>query len=374
MTKNNLLHSSLNHKLALKLSISINLLLTFFLFIGFLFKGNNEVYSYHTWQPTIFDFIIRSIASVFVFYLLYEFCFWVFRQNWKRRKRHLTAFFGTLGMAMFISVIFSIIIIHFLQIEQENLYKILIFGNLLKDLGMSIIVYLSTLAISALTHSQQMLLENQRLVAENIRNRHEALKNQLNPHFLFNSLNTLDGLIGFDDEKAHDYLQNLSSMFRYTIQNKEITTLKNEIHFVESYAYLMKIRYGDNLNIQYAVDEKYNLYHIMPISLQLLMENAIKHNVINDRYPLTIHIETTEKDTIKVSNAIQPKINTETGEGIGLANLVERYHLFFGMDVLITQNGIFTVEIPLIRDTLHVTRDGRNCHVSRVTCSERVTN
>jgi LytS/YehU family sensor histidine kinase len=165
---------------------------------------------------------------------------------------------------------------------------------------------------------------------------------------LFNSLNTLDGLIGYDDEKAHNYLQNLSSIFRYTIQNKEITTLKDELHFVESYACLMKIRYGNNLKIQYTVDEKYNNFHIMPISLQLLIENAIKHNVINDKHPLTILIETTENDTIKVSNTIQPKINAEAGEGVGLANLTERYNLLFGKEILITQNGVFGVEIPLI--------------------------
>jgi LytS/YehU family sensor histidine kinase len=202
--------------------------------------------------------------------------------------------------------------------------------------------------ISTLIRHRQVLLENQQLIAENMRNRYEALKNQLNPHFLFNTLNTLDGLIGFDDEKAHNYLQNLSSSFRYTIQNKEITTLKEELDFVKSYTYLMKIRYGENLTIQYAVDEKYNNFQIMPISLQLLIENAIKHNVINDKHPLTIFVETTENDSIKVSNTIQPKINAEAGEGVGLANLVERYNLLFGKDVVITQNGVWGVEIPLI--------------------------
>ena len=86
----------------------------------------------------------------------------------------------------------------------------------------------------------------------------------------------------------------------------------------------------------------------MPITLQLLIENAIKHNVINYEAPLTIYIETTETDTIKVSNAIQPKISAEAGEGIGLANLVERYDLLFGREVMITRNSVFSVEIPLI--------------------------
>jgi LytS/YehU family sensor histidine kinase len=118
---------------------------------------------------------------------------------------------------------------------------------------------------------------------------------------------------------------------------------------VESFAFLMKIRYGDSLSIQYNINEKYNDFHIMPISLQLLIENAIKHNVIDDDQPLMIHIETTENDTIKVSNTIQPKINPETGEGIGLANLVERYKLLYGKNVEITQNGVFAVEIPLMK-------------------------
>jgi LytS/YehU family sensor histidine kinase len=209
---------------------------------------------------------------------------------------------------------------------------------------------LFTILLYIIGDREKQILENQKLSVENMRARFETLKSQLNPHFLFNTLNTLDGLIDFDKEKAHEYLQKLSSSFRYTLQNKEITTLKEELEFAEAYAYLMKIRYGDNLNIQYAVDEKYNFFHIMPVSLQILIENAIKHNVIDHKRPLTIHIETTEHDTIKVSNAIQRKIYAEAGEGIGLANLVERYHLLFGMNVMITRNGVFSVEIPLIKE------------------------
>jgi sensor histidine kinase YesM len=265
------------------------------------------------------------------------------------RKKSFAALCGVFGLAIFISPVFSKIVFHFFQFVPDNLHNRLIVLNLIKDLITSLIVYLTTQFISTLIYNQQVLLENQQLLAENIRNRYEALKNQLNPHFLFNTLNTLDGLIGYDDEKAHNYLHNLSSTFRYTIQNKEITTLVEELNFVESYAYLMKIRYGDNLSIKYEIDEKYNNFFIMPVSLQLLIENAIKHNVINDKYPLTIHIKTTEKDTLVVSNTIQPKINAEAGEGVGLANLIERYNLLFSKEVLITQNGVFEVEIPLIK-------------------------
>ena len=337
---------TLNHKSALKLSLIISLLLVFFMFIGFVFSGKDN----HFHEVSILNVIIQYISNLLVLFLLYEFCFWVFRKKWGHRKRHFLALFGTIGVAILISPVFSKVMLQFSLSLENDLHNRIIVIGLVKNLVLSFIVYLSTLSFVVVIHNQQTLLENQRLLSENIRNRYEALKNQLNPHFLFNSLNTLDGLIGFDDEKAHNYLQNLSSSFRYTIQNKKITTLKDELRFVESYAYLMKIRYGDNLNLQYTIDEKYHLYYIMPISLQLLIENAIKHNVINDKYPLTIHIETTEKNTIKIYNTIQPKIDTDEGEGIGLSNLVERYRLLFGMEVVISQNGVFTVEIPLIEE------------------------
>jgi len=350
---------SLNHKSALKLSIVISLLLVLFMFIGFVFSGK-DIHLLE--RGSIYNAVIQYITSVFLLFSLYEFCFWVFRKKWKRHKKHFIVLFGTIAMAVLISPVFSKIALHFIQSLEVDLHNRIIILNLIKDLVLAFIVYLSTLSFVVVIHNQQTLLENQRLLAENIRNRYDALKNQLNPHFLFNSLNTLDGLIGFDDEKAHSYLQNLSSSFRYTIQNKKVTTLIDELQFVKSYDYLMKIRYGDNLNIQYAVNEKYNLYYIMPVSLQLLIENAIKHNVINDKHPLTIHIETTDNDAVKIYNTIQPKIDADEGEGIGLSNLAERYRLLFGMEVVITQNGVFTVEIPLIEEL--VTRDGRYCYES----------
>jgi len=345
MTANPLPNFSLNHKLAIRLSLTVSLLLAFFLFIGFVFSDR----SYHLNNPSVFNAAVQYVTSTFVLFLLYEFCFWVFRQKWETKKRHFVALFGTIGLAIAISPLFSKIALYIFQsVEDNTLRDRFLILNLIKDLVLAFIVYLSTLSLSAVMHSQQALLENQRLLAENMKNRYEVLKNQLNPHFLFNTLNTLDGLIGFDNEKAHEYLQNMSLSFRYTIRNTEITTLKEERNFVESYTYMMKIRYGDNLNIQYSIDEKYNDFHIMPMSLQLLIENAIKHNIINDNHPLTIFIETTENETIKVSNTIQPKINATAGEGVGLANLIERYNLLFGKDVMITKNGVFEVEIPLI--------------------------
>ncbi len=97
--------------------------------------------------------------------------------------------------------------------------------------------------------------ENQHLVFENLQNRYNALKNQTDPHFLFNSLNTLNGLIGYDDQRASDYLEQLSNVFRYTMQNKEVSKLSDELEFAEAYIYMMKIRYNDGLDVQISIED-----------------------------------------------------------------------------------------------------------------------
>ena len=346
----------LNHKMAIKLSLGLNILLGLFAFIGVIFSEKNH-YDFNFSPELIIGHTSRFLAGILSSFLLFEYCFWVFRKKWKVRKTVIFAIFGTIFLTLLISPVFStfeIRLFQILPIEFNNRFIIL---NLIYDLIKSIIIYLVTQTIATsirnqevLFENQRIMFENQRLAAENIKNRYDALKNQLNPHFLFNTLNTLDGLIGYDNEKAHAYLQSLTSSFRYAIQNKKVTTLKEELKFTEAFTYLMKIRYGDNLIIQYAIDEKYHTFYIMPLTLQLLIENAIKHNVVDDEQPLRIMIETTGNETIKVSNTIQPKIDLDAGEKVGLTNLVERYRLMFSADVWIENNGVWSVEIPLIKD------------------------
>ena len=164
--------------------------------------------------------------------------------------------------------------------------------------------------------------------------RYEALKSQLDPHFLFNSLNTLRSLIGDDADKAEDFNQQLSGVLRYTLQNKEVVTLAEELDCVRSYCRMMKMRYGDNLIFDHGIDhDTYDDYYVLPLSIQGLIENAIKHNVISTKQPLTVHIHTDDNNHLIISNKIQPKIGIEKGTGIGLANLAERYRIKWNENV-----------------------------------------
>ena len=220
----------------------------------------------------------------------------------------------------------------------------------LRDFIMSCIVTGSCYIIHLILKQQQMAVENQQLRTESISNQYEALKNQLNPHMLFNSLNTLQSLIREFPDRAMNYTRELSKVLRYTLQGNEsqLVTLREELTFAEAYIFLMKMRYEENLSFEIRTEEQSSCYLIPPMSLQVLIENAIKHNEISNLHPLSIHIYT-QGDSLIVSNPVQPKRTDSAGTGIGLDNLAKRYHLLMQRQVEITTDrGLFRVRLPLL--------------------------
>jgi sensor histidine kinase YesM len=219
----------------------------------------------------------------------------------------------------------------------------------IKDLVLFFASVLVTSLLYLAIKNQERIEENKNLIIENITNRYNALKNQTDPHFLFNSLNSLSGLIGYDDERAHEYLEQLSSVFRYTIQEHSVVMLSDELEFAGSYIYLMKIRYGDVLSVDIRVPDSHREYYVLPFAIQTLVENAVKHNIVSMHKPLKLVVEMTGNETIAVSNNLQPRHNVRSGGGLGLSNLNERYWLMFRKNIHIeVSDAVFRVEIPLI--------------------------
>jgi sensor histidine kinase YesM len=293
--------------------------------------------------------LLRIFINFLVAFVLYLLDFYLLRNNFFRKYKALFIILLTLVCTVVISTLTSIV-----QMQLEDLrpfshsYPALIWGSLIRDFTIAIVVMLSSQLLYLTYKQHQTNLENETLLAENMKTRFMALKNQVDPHFLFNSLNTLNSLIKSDADKAQEYVQKLSDVFRYTLQNNEVISLEKELKFAQSYAHLMQIRYGDSLQFVYQVDEKYNACSIIPLSLQALVENAIKHNIVSNRQPLLITISTTDDDYVLVSNPVQPKKESEHGEGIGLANLEERYRLMWKKNIIINQTeNIFEVRIPL---------------------------
>ena len=221
----------------------------------------------------------------------------------------------------------------------------------IRDFITSCVVTGSCYIIYLNRRQQHIIVENQQLKLENILAQYETLKSQLNPHMLFNSLNTLRSLIREEPIKAQNYTQELSNVLRYVLQENDSQkiTLSDEMEFIEAFIYLLIMRYEDNLLFDIQIDKRFNQYVLPPMSLQVLIENAVKHNEISKRHPLKVTIKTDETGMLLVCNPIQPKITDNMGTGIGLNNLVKRYRLIFNKEVIInSDNSNFCVSIPLI--------------------------
>jgi len=190
----------------------------------------------------------------------------------------------------------------------------------------------------------------QKLKEEKLVFQYETLKNQVNPHFLFNSLNTLSSLVSKDLVLSENYIQKLSSIYRYILENKDHdqVSLEKEVKFVKDYFYLQKVRDDGKIDVEIDVQDP-EKYLILPISLQLLVENAFKHNVSTRENPLIVEIKLNQEEKIiSVSNNLKPKTQIEESSKIGLANLAERNKLITGREIIINQSETqFIVQVPL---------------------------
>jgi LytS/YehU family sensor histidine kinase len=178
----------------------------------------------------------------------------------------------------------------------------------------------------------------------------QNLKNQINPHFLFNNLSVLSSLVYSNQDKAIDFINQLAKVYRYILDNNssELTTLKEELTFIESYIFLLEIRFSTNIRFELKILPDTLNKKIPPLSLQILIENAIKHNEISDQQPLLIQIKSSQNH-ILVSNNLQLRRNKEISSQVGLKNIQERYAFFTSEKINIEKNNqSFQVTIPLL--------------------------
>jgi two-component system, LytTR family, sensor kinase len=194
--------------------------------------------------------------------------------------------------------------------------------------------------------------EKMLVIKENINSQLAGLKNQINPHFLFNSLNTLSSLVHEDANRAEAFVLKLSKVYRYILDKNDehLVHIKDELNYLQSYVYLMKERFGDNIIYEEQIDQRLLHKYILPLSLQITFENCIKHNIISKEKPLYIKLVTSEKgDYLTISNKLQ-KINfPEVKTAVGLDNIKKRYSYFTDKEVVIVENDqSFSVSLPLL--------------------------
>ncbi len=192
------------------------------------------------------------------------------------------------------------------------------------------------------------ILDKERLLKEKAQSELQALNNQINPHFLFNSLNTLKYIIQDNKRDSVEFVDKLASLYRYILQSSQrsLVPLQHELDFISDYIYLIKARYESNfdVHINFNIDKKATMIPIL--SLQLLLENAIKHNEISSEFPLQVNIYNTP-EFIVVENKKQPKTRLMESTNQGLKNLSKRYQLLLNRKMVISDDAIFSVKLPL---------------------------
>jgi len=318
--------------------------------LGFLltFPMNHNKYVLFT-----FEHLIHTIISIIVTSVFWLSCMFTVKKLWKKYPWHIKPI-------QHISIEILLIITISLALISIPTIAFVFFGEpfvLLDFLYNFIIVTLVSLFIITFHEAyffyyQWKLNFNKSAVLEkdNVIAKYETLKNQINPHFLFNSLNTLQTCLD-DNPDASKYVQNLSDFLRYTLKTKDadIKLLRDEIKIVEKYYFLQKSRFGNNLTININVEDKFYHYSLPPLSLQILVENAIKHNIISKQKPLTINVFIKNNEYLVVENNLQRKIDVDSTK-IGIFNIKNRYKFLSEKEIKIKQqNDKFIVELPLLQ-------------------------
>ncbi len=309
-------------------------------------------------DKTLWTFARESVLIVVLLAALLPVLGWAFRRGWEwwRKKKLLVHWKYT-------DVLFTILCLFIFPLlllllasptdfvdEQDDIWVIWVSSLIIVFIVVSIEIFWYMLK-----KRQQLEAQNEHLQRNEEMSKYQALMNQLNPHFLFNSLNVLTYLVYKDQRGAEQFIEELSKMYRYIIQLNEtyLVPLKKEMDFIDSYMYLQKIRHQNNLtyetNVLAASFQKY----IPPLTLEVLVENAIKHNIIDAEKPLHIKLSSQNGHLI-VENNIQPRNEDEVqSTHVGLKNLSEKFDILESeLPEFYIKDGRFIAKIPLLQSEI----------------------
>ncbi|MCV9933456.1 2TM domain-containing protein [Flavobacterium sp. LS1R47] len=301
--------------------------------------------------------MLYSVTLYAVNASLFAFLDKVFKTNPYSLKRIIIGFTSS----FFFSLITIFILRVFLKVvlEGKSITAFLANENPTNYIESSIITFIVLLAFHAL-HFYKVYNENrvkeQKIIAGTASAKFESLKNQIDPHFLFNSLNVLSSLIEENPDNAQRFTTSLSKIYRYVLEqkDKELVSVEDELTFAKTYMNLLKMRFENSLFYELPTEGINPDAKVVPLSLQLLLENTVKHNVVSEQKPLHIRIFI-EKDYLVIQNDFQKKEVLQDRQGVGLQNIVNRYGIITNRKVLIEQNATtFTVKIPILTKQITV--------------------
>lgn len=257
----------------------------------------------------------------------------------------VTAYSFVASLAL--ATVFSLYVWDYFKFENIGWADLVDSTKMPTSIALGITIFLTSR--SFLTSWKESAIEAERMKTQQMEGQYMSLKNQLNPHFLFNSLNVLSNLVYENADQANAFIEKLSRIYRYVleVQNEELVGLKQELDFAKSYFELLSIRFGEKFT--YSIEVKdIDEVGIPPLSLQLLIENAVKHNKLSKASPLEIQV-IQKGGSLLIRNKKQLREVTEASSGVGLNNIKERYGFLSDREVVIKENGMFEVSIPLLK-------------------------
>lgn len=274
------------------------------------------------------------------------------RYSW---QDHLVkrAIFGSLAIIIYSATAYVVVQVIMIKLVHGTLPENPIFWMLRTSyiaIFISFIVSLIFVAVGFFQNWKKSLVDAEKFKAEMLMYKYEALQNQINPHFLFNSFNVLSDLVYEDQKKAVDFIRQLSQLFRYVLdsRDKELVAIREELEFIEAYSYLLQTRFEDKLSISLDFEAREHEM-IVPMTLQLLIENCVKHNEISASQPL--HVQILRKGQyIRVENQLQAKSGGTDSIKTGLSNIRQQFRYFTDKEILISQSEhSFAVEVPILK-------------------------
>lgn len=315
---------------------------------------------------SISDFLVE-----FAFYQLYSFVLgysnmiffdYMERLNWKKTDSIKRIIIGILGSTVITIIgLFVLRLLTALTIENISYAKFIereTFGNYVFGIWITLSIVVVFHVIYFYNKYQQNKIKEQKVIAGTASAKFDALKNQLDPHFLFNSLNVLTSLIEENPDNAQKFTTSLSKVYRYVLEqkDKELVTVNEELKFAKTYMSLLKMRFEDSIIFEMPEEASNPESKVVPLSLQLLLENAVKHNMVTSNKPLHIKIYE-DGGSLVVENNLQPKQIVKKSSGVGLSNIMQRYDLLTNRKVLINKEAsYFVVVIPMLSKQISVMR------------------
>ncbi|WP_248722336.1 histidine kinase [Seonamhaeicola sp. ML3] len=313
----------------------------------------------------------EELLLSFVLYQLYSFVigfsnmyFFDYMNNrfWKKNETVKRILIGVFGATLItLACLFVMNLLVAVSLRGWSVQQFLSnqsFGNYEFGLWVTLIALLIFHAIYFYNRYQQNRIKEQKVIAGTASAKFDALKNQLDPHFLFNSLNVLTSLIDENPDKAQDFTTSLSKVYRYVLEqkNKELVSVDEELQFAKTYMSLLKMRFEDSIVFNMPEKAINPESKVVPLSLQLLLENAVKHNMVTSSKPL--HIKILEEDGyLIVQNNLQPKQIVKKSSGVGLSNIMQRYDLLTTRKIDINKESTkFSVAIPILTKQISVMR------------------